>query len=563
MQYDCTKTRAFTSPELIADVLLRSGVTHVFVSPGSRNAPLIEAFASIDSFNVYFVVDERSAAFSALGFALVSGQTVALVCTSGSAMLNYGPALSEAFYRKIPMIAITADRPHEWIGQDDSQTIIQPGSLQNIVKKTLNVPVLKVARDVWYANRLVCEAIDCAEMSPMGPVHLNVEIDLPVESIEASTFYSKRTIRRTAIEPRLSVAESCNIFSTLQSPSKVMIAVGFMNPDSALGISLTKLSLLSNVVVVTETVSNLHSELFISSTDRTLGGINDADLDDYAPNVLITTGGALVSRRLKEFLRRTHPEHHWHVGLNAEVADCFGVLSRIVSMSPHVFFEHLSSVLVSDAAFGDYARKWSTLSEKMRSILQSKVAKAPWCELKAFATFIPMIPRNWNVQYSNGTPVRYAQLFGEHRYHRCDCNRGVSGIDGCTSTAVGASLAYDGVTLLVTGDMSAFYDISGLASPLLSPRLKTIVINNGGGGIFRFVKSTRNLKHRDEYLCGNLNVPLKGLAQAFGIAYFRVESEGELRSLWHDFSDISSHSALMEIVVPAELSAQILIDLLK
>ena len=151
------------------------------------------------------------------------------------------------------------------------------------------------------------------------------------------------------------------------------------------------------------------------------------------------------------------------------------------------------------------------------------------------------------------------QLFTTDGMRRIDCNRGVSGIDGCTSTAIGASLAHTaGSTLLITGDMSAQYDLGALASTLLTPRLKIIVINNGGGGIFRYIPSTRDLPERESILSGNVNLPLEHLAEAFDFAYYKATDRPSLITALDDMYSQSARPAILEVVTPPDISTDIL-----
>lgn len=546
---------------ILAGLLVSHGVKRVVTSPGSRNAPLLVALSNVDdSLELIPVIDERSAAFIALGIASVSNEPVAIVCTSGTALLNYAPAVAEAYYRQIPLIVISADRPAAWIDQDDSQTLHQPGALANFTKRNCNIPASADAENLWFANRVINDALLYAVTGRRGPVHINVQLSEPLDRMTSEPLQPQRVITDVLPTSGLTVAESRALGRELASPAKVMILAGFLSPDPALNRSLRKLSELPNVVVLCETISNLHSPSFISSIDSVLSVMDERQRDDFAPDVVITLGGAVVSRYIKHYLRKYMPREHWHVGMTDITVDCFRALTRRVLLPPEQFFRQLASAMQPHRKPSDYAHRWAILSDRAFSLHQAYVAKAPWTDLKAFGVIIPAIPRRWNVQYSNGTSIRYAQLFGRHDYHRCDCNRGVSGIDGSTSTAVGASVAAAGtVTLLVTGDVSAAYDIGVLGVHCLTPRFKMIVIRNGGGGIFRFIGSTRSMSVREPLLCVEPNLPLRQLADGYGMAYFEADSEDSLREEFARFAAESSRPALMSVSTPEELSAEVLI----
>lgn len=527
------------------------------------------ALSCIESLTLTPVVDERSAAFIALGYALTSGQPVAIACTSGSALLNYAPALSEAFYRRVPLIVISADRPRQWIGQDDSQTIVQPGAIDNYVKKSFDIPEAHIPDDIWYANRVVNDGMLTALSGRRGPVHFNIRIGEPINATietestqEAAIISRKIDMLRPAM--KMDTAAARELGRGIASPRKVMIVAGFMNPDPKINKALNRLSRMPNVVVLTETIANQHGEMFVSGIDAALAAVPEEKRQAICPDVVITTGGALVSRMIKTYLREAPIKEHWHVGEIDDTVDCFRKLTLRIEMSPSEFFPQLASALHPHRQESSYATEWEVLRRRSLSLTQAYAARAPWSDLKAFSTLIPRIPRRFNVHYSNGTPIRYAQIFGYHEYHRCDCNRGVSGIDGCTSTALGASLAYTGApTLIVSGDMSAIYDISALTGTLLTPNFKMIVIDNGGGGIFRFIAATRNLP-----ICGKLlalgKLPsVAAIGAALDMAIYEAYDEKSLRTALEEFLNDSTKAAMLRIVTPATESAEVMKDYFK
>lgn len=543
---------------MLVELLALHGVKQVVASPGSRNTPLLLALKASDKLNTTVIVDERTAAFYALGIAAVSGSPVAVVCTSGTALLNYAPAVAEAYYRKVPLIVISADRPMEWIDQDDSQTLRQYEALSNFVKNSYDLPSATSMDMPWYANRMVNDALLTALKAPCGPVHINVQIAEPIGETEDIEDESQRFIEMITPREDLTVADSRELGMLLASPVKVMIVAGFIAPDAVLNKALNKIAALPNFIVLTETISNLHGDDFISDIDATLSAMPDKQREELAPDIVITTGGALVSRFIKQYLRRVKPKEHWHVGKSLTTIDCFRSLTKRIDMLPAVFFRQLASAMQPHKTPSDYRRSWQIARDGARSVHQAFVAKAPWSDLKAFATFMPMIPRNFNLQFSNGTPVRYAQLFTMRAYHRCDCNRGVSGIDGCTSTALGASMAYKSPTLLITGDMSAQYDVGALGTGLLTPRFKMIVMVNGGGGIFHFIKSTRDLDIVEPYFDKPCRFPAKELAAAYDIEYFSADSEESLRREMPLFIAEAARPAMLAINTDSQISGQLL-----
>jgi len=548
----------------IVRLLERHGVKKAIVSPGSRNAPLLVALSRNQSISKEVIVDERCAAFIALGYSSVSQEPVALVCTSGTALLNYAPAIAEAYYRRIPLIVISADRPREWIGQDDSQTIVQPGALSNYVKRSYDISTGQSENDIWYANRVVNDALLTALSGRIGPVHINLQLDEPLgeicdDSSDISDDVFSRKITLLKPKGRMDASYAKELGQAIASPCKVMIIAGFLNPDKTLNKALLKLSRMPNIIVMTETIANLHGDTLINSIDAVLSGMSNDQLGDLVPDVIISTGGALVSRHIKQYLRNHRVKEHWHVGEMDDTVDCFKQLTMRVEMSPSVFFSQLASEIIPYVTECDYAHRWEVAKNRSRSLTQAYSARCSWSDFKAFSILIPMIPKRWNVHFSNGTAIRYAQIFGDHNYHRCDCNRGVSGIDGCTSTAVGASLAYkEDVTLLVSGDMSARYDIGAIGSGCLPPRFKMVVLDNGGGGIFRFISSTSGLDVREDMFCHPQSESIDAIADSMGLNVYVASDANELRSVFPAFASENKTPALLLVQTPAEESAEIL-----
>lgn len=549
------------SCNILADLLAAHGVREVVLSPGSRNAPLVIALNRRSDLRCHVVIDERSAAFIALGMAIQSDAPTAIVCTSGTALLNYAPAVAEAFYRRIPLIVISADRPEEWIDQDDSQTIWQQDALAPYVKRSCDISArTDFPGGKWWTDRVINDALLESLSGRRGPVHINIRLDAPLNRFTDYSPGSARVIRSVTGHDDISVAEARRLGTLLASPRKVMIIAGFLNPDERLNRAVGRLACLPNVTVLTETLSNLHSPRFIGRIDATLCRMSADEKERLKPDVVITTGGALVSRFIKEWLRGLDGLEHWHVGYSHTTIDCFKHLSLRIELPPSRFMGRLAAAMQPHRTPSSYAEEWASIAGRAAKIHDAYVTSAPWSDLKALSWVFGHIPRGWNLHLSNGTPVRYAQLMDCGLIHRSDCNRGVSGIDGCTSTALGASAIYGDTTLLISGDMSFQYDISALSSPLMTPRFKMIVMLNGGGGIFRFISSTSSLPELEKYFAVGTCLPLRELAQAYGIAYHEADSTEALATAFRAFASETGRPAILAIITDPSTTATTLRD---
>lgn len=540
----------------IAALLAARGINEIVVSPGSRNAPLIEAIARESSIKKTVVIDERSAAFVALGKASVLQQCVALLCTSGTALLNYAPALAEARYRNIPLLAITADRAHEWINRNDAQTIEQQNVYANFIKRSFSIDARDSNRHI---SLTVNEAIDECTHFPYGPVHLNIEIPDPSIIKGSDDTYGEFTcdvIEYIAPDMTLGRNMISSLATRLQAPAKVMIVGGAYGPDRRLNRAIGRLCSFGNFIVLADSISNLHGQGVINCIDTVLSGIDAHELNDLAPDIVISHGAAILSSQLKQYLRHNRFEH-WHIGITDRTQDTYGSLTKRIETDPATFYCQLVSAMRRNDASSDYTHRWIATCNNAVQGAKKYISTLPWCDLKAVASIMEMTPQNYNIQLSNGMSVRYAQLL-PNSHHRVDCNRGVSGIEGSTSTAIGASSVYSGNTLLVTGDMSAVYDLNALTLTCKSHRFKMVVIDNGGGGIFKYIKGTNSFEEIDRYMLADPDCDIAGVALSAGFKVFNAGDESELYKNFKLMLAENERSSVLVVKTSAAESAQIM-----
>lgn len=538
--------------QILVETMHFHGVNHAVVSPGSRNAPLIIAL-SRSRIKTHIVVDERSAAYIALGMAQQLKAPVALVCTSGTALLNYAPAVAEAYYQKIPLIVVSADRPQEWIDQDDSQTIRQFKALDQFVKRSYDIPA-RCDDDtaVWYAERIAHDAMMEATSLRRAPVHINVQLAEPLNGLTTEP-YKLRRIHHFPSYDGICWDDIIKLKEQLLH-KRVMIIAGFMELNEPLRQALNDIAAKDAAVVLTETISNMADDFTINAIDRTLLAIDEDD-KRYYPDVVITIGGAIVSRKIKAFLRKVKPDH-WYVGLNDVTVDCFQSLTRRIEANPDTFIPTLFQDSLTVKSFCTIWQDAHTAGLRRHHKYLEKIG---WSDMKAYETifdFYQQNPDNLIMHLSNGTTIRYAQLFGDRVIAPNFCNRGVSGIDGCTSTAIGAAMV-NGPAVLITGDMSFLYDISALSAITPKLQLKIVVVDNGGGGIFRFIDSTASLPELEKYFVVKRNLDVKKVAASFGIKTYRADNAD---SLFEQLSNmmVEDGPAVLVVKTDGKRSAEIL-----
>jgi 2-succinyl-5-enolpyruvyl-6-hydroxy-3-cyclohexene-1-carboxylate synthase len=320
--------------QVVVDLLKKHEIENIIFSPGSRNAPLVIGFNGDDYFHTKSLVDERSAAFFALGMAQQIQKPVVLCSTSGSSVLNYAPAIAEAFYQKIPLIIITADRPPEWIDHGEGQSMRQYKVYENYIAESFNLPMLDHPDALWQTGVMVNEAVHISNLQSK-PVHINFPFREPLyETVNKATKTQKKVTHHQTHQS-LKKKEMLGLKKSWNNSNKKMIICGSMNPNNKLNGLLTEINKDSSVSVLTETTSNLYDEQFISSIDRTLERVNDSS---FYPEIVITIGNSIISKKLKKILRKNKPVEHWHIEKTNRAQDIFTSLTNFIPLEPESFF---------------------------------------------------------------------------------------------------------------------------------------------------------------------------------------------------------------------------------
>lgn len=546
---------------LLADIFIKSGLTDIVISPGSRNAPIILSFANRAEINAFSIVDERSAAFFALGLALNSKKTVAIACTSGSAVLNYASAISEAYYQKIPLLVITADRPSYMIDIGDGQTIRQKDVFNNYIKKSYQLPLIIEAKyEFEETERLINEALNHCVFPQAGPVHINIPFDEPIyntteESISGRLlqFENKRV---TIPESKLK-----EIATGWNNSCKVMIIIGQSPANYELNSTLADISKNKNTIVLTETTSNLYCDGTIDTIDNIISTIENNEVESFKPEILISYGGQVVSKMIKNFLRKNKPSVHWHISPSGENMDTYFSLTEVIKSDEFSFFNSIKKFL--NPIDSDYHDHWQERKIKVDKKKEEYLSGIGYSDLKVFENILNQLPDNSVLHLGNSTPVRYSQLFGTKKDINYNSNRGVSGIDGQVSTAAGYAYNSSRLNILITGDLGFLYDSNGLMNKYLRPNLKIIVINNSGGGIFKFIAGPDTNPNLEEFFVTKHNWNAKHICKTFGVFYLKAENINELNRYLPTFLSSNKGPALFEIFTPYEINGEVLRDYFK
>ena len=540
------------SIQILAHILKQYGINHIVLSPGSRNAPIAVHFSE-DDFLCYSIVDERSAAFVGMGMAKSLRKPVAISCTSGSAATNYYPAIVEAFYQNIPLLVLTADRPENYVDIFDGQTIRQKDLFH---QHSYGDFQLKEDQDVDaddYNWETVIKAVDlCIEKS--GPVHINIPLTEPLYNLVSELPpMPKIEIEKTKVSYEI----PSGMVATWNTNKRVLVLLGTMEPSQELGLLLDQLAKNHSAVILTEANSNQFNPNFFNHIDRYISDFTEEDFAKYGPDILITVGQNVVSKKVKNFLRKAKPKNHWHIDPYWQPDTYFALTEKVETTHEAFFTQLIRTVNLEPQA---YYNLWDVKRDKMDAKHEAYSEEVSFSDFTVFRDLVEGIPEQYKIHVSNSSAIRYAQLFNYSENHEVYCNRGTSGIDGCTSTAMGFAMMEEDPTVLLTGDLSFFYDINGLWNKYIPPYTRIIIINNGEGNIFRIIPGPEDTNAVDEFIATSHKMTAQQLAKHFRFDYFQVETNDEFHRVLENFFKPSTQPKILEVNTRDEDNALILKD---
>ena len=552
------------------------GISNIIISPGSRNAPLTLGFTEDPYFNCFSIVDERCAAFFALGIAQEQREPTAVVCTSGSALLNYYPAIAEAFYSTIPLVVISADRPLYKVDIGDGQTIRQENIFQNHIGFSGNLKQDMVhATEVYskyakndlldqgaiqeYNENIVKQALNIALHQKL-PIHINIPFEEPLYGVVASPVVEPDII--PLVEPILNTIQVSDFTATWQKATRKMILIGVNYEHSLNAEVIASLANDPSVLVFTETTSNVHHPNFFPSIDSILAPIEKSAekntlFAQLKPEVLVTFGGLIVSKKIKAFLRTHQPLEHWHID-PLKANDTFFCLTHHIKANPSSFLASIQNEAGAHKA-SEYFAFWNELKTNFEVKRAAYLSQIPFSDMKAFECITAAIPENYQVQVANSSSIRYMQLFPSKPTLKVHCNRGTSGIDGSTATAVGAAVYHKEPTVLITGDLSFLYDSNGLWNAAIRKDFRIIVVNNSGGGIFRILPGKEDSPNFNAFFETQHQLDASHLSKMFGFEYENASSTEEVEDAFQRFFIRSNSPKLLEITTPSAINDKILL----
>lgn len=540
----------------VASLLLAHHINDIVISPGSRSGPLVHTLSHHKKFNCRIIVDERSAAYFAIGLAQAIGRPVVLLCSSGTATLNYAPAISEAFQQGIPLIVLTADRPAYWIGQLENQCLNQNELYKNFIKYSATLPQGSTDNSLWFAGRQINEAIHNATTDKQGPVHLNIPFEEPLHQTTDSLLPNAQKISLVTTETVLCEQEKQQFLETLSTSQRILIVVGQLAPNSKFCQAVIEFAKRVRAVILAEPLANLHLNddndklPIIWSVDNVCKAVLPNG-KDFQPDLLITCGEQVVSKNIKNFLRTHSPSIHYHISSDNAVIDTYQSLTHLVTMPPIAFFEQLSGF--SKQPQSDYLKNWQHKQYAVTKNYNNFVVNSDFSDVSVYYQIFSHIPHYSVIHLGNSSPVRYALMNTPITGVVYLGNRGVSGIDGSLSTAIGYASVSDKMNTVILGDLSFLYDSNALWNNYLGNNLCIIVINNGGGNIFGQLESLSQSDNFKEYFLTQHQITAENFAKTFGLDYLCASNSTTLiNGLTALYESKQTQPILLEVFTKAE-----------
>lgn len=535
------------SVQILISLLKQYGVKDVVLSPGGSDIPLIHSIEMDNNFNCYSVVDERNATYFAMGLAQEKNTYVACICTSGTAICNYLPGVTEAYYQDVPILVITADKNPYFQGQLETQKIDQMNTFTNVVKRSVDLPVIRNEDDEWLCNRLINEALLELNHHGTGPVHINIPI-----TGDTSVYDCKELpkVRKMNIVSENSDKKLWNEYSNvLSSKKRIMVVVGqnvnFSEKDIK---NLNNFFKKYNCIFAVEHLSNVECEGKIYTYPITeMGGLTE----NLLPDLVISIGNNLAAYKLKPFLRANYKKmENWYISLSGKVRDSYKSLTTIFEMSVSSFFENICKYSIDSKNSLNYYNEW----KKTESFIN--IPDVELSNMYVAKSLAEIIPENSILHLAILNSTRTMQYFKLNKNIHTYSNVGSLGIDGCLATFVGQSTANDKLAYLVIGDLSFFYDMNAAALRSIKNNVRIILLNNGGGSEFHFFMGKEKIPTINKHISAEHNHVAEGWIKSLNYDYYAVNNKEELDNIMPILGKKSEKPIFVEIFTDMELDAK-------
>lgn len=519
--------------EIIIDLLKKHRIKQIVISPGGTNVSLVKAVQDDNDFTCYSVVDERSAIYFAIGLYLQTGEPVATSCTSAQATRNYIPGLTEAYYKRIPILAITMSKHPRFTYQEYMQAPAQTSLPEDCVKRSFELPTINDLNDVLHSSRVVNEAIIEMTKGSNGPVQLCVPwLDFPLGEF---------TPKIRKIENYFHETEEWNLNI---EDKKILIVIGEHRPFSSDEKSeIDAFCKKANVAIYTNHLSNFHNEVSFNG-NLVVSSMNfKVFKKDYCPDILITIGGQTGDYPIYKILSNPGLEslEHWRISKDDRIIDTYDKLTKNFVCSELSFFKKISAGL--DIENHSYFELWRSADESM-----DRKVSLPFSNAFIAQYLHNEIPSNSIIQFSILNSLRVWELFNLHDSINCYSNVGAFGIDGGMSTLIGQSVVTNKLSFMIIGDLAFFYDMNSIGIRHIKNNLRILLINNNGG--IEFKLHGENTEFANNYIAASNHFKsAKGWANDAGFEYFEAHDAFEFERKHNKFLAQSNKPILFEVFV--------------
>ncbi|WP_320018343.1 2-succinyl-5-enolpyruvyl-6-hydroxy-3-cyclohexene-1-carboxylic-acid synthase [Labilibaculum manganireducens] len=537
----------YKSIQILLALLKKYNVRNIITSPGGSNTPIVHSIENDAYFKTYSVVDERSAVYFGIGIAQIINEPVACLCTSGTAVSNYLPGMTEAYYQNVPIIAITADKNPYFTGQLEIQKTEQRNIFGDVSKKSVDLPLCNTDDEEWYCARLIKEALLASSHHGKGPVHINIPLVGSYANYNVKELPEISPITVINCENSEEVWKGC--INVLKESKKILIIVGqnilFSEEDKN---NIETFFAKFNCVISVEHLSNLECEGTVFTYPVTETG--NTKEPDLVPDLVISMGNNLANYGMKPFLRRNCKQiQHFAIDEGGRVRDVYQSLTTIFECTPSYFFRFFAKNDSGSSNNQQYYNAWKNESE---SIVLPEFDFSNFYLAKQLSC---IIPENSILHLAILNSARVMQFFELAKGVRVHSNVGALGIDGCLSTFMGHAAVTEELAFLVIGDLSFFYDMNAAGIKHLDKNVRIILLNNGGGAEFQFFLNKKDIPTLNENICAEHRKIAKGWISSLGYEYQSVTTKEQLNDVFDSFAEKSDRPKFLEVFTKMEEDA--------
>lgn len=518
-------TISYISIKILISLLRQNGIHKLVLSSGMRNIPFVSEVEADPDFYCYSVVDERNAAFFALGLSQQSGnEPVVIACTSGTAASNYLTGVTEAFYSHVPIVVITFDRTPYVLNQLETQKIDQPAIFVSVTKKSVSLPVIKDEEDIWYCQRLVNEAFIAMKQHEYGPVHINVP--LGGDTNQLNMLFSSTAVQDTnciKYYSNTNYASWEHPFKKLCASKRILIVMGQHLPmDDETKTVVRDFTSKFKVPILGDNLCNFRCNEMIMA-EGLIKGLGSDTIEPLLPEIVITFG-ANFQERIKDLLKvHQRKFEHWGIDGDGVVRDVFRSETAVFEATAKEFFNYFINNYIDMVYSDEYLKLWKTYEDAV------VLPELPWTNLYVAKEFSSIIPKDSILHLAILNSTRVHQFFKLDESINVYSNVNTFGIDGCLPTFMGQAAATDKLSFIVIGDLSFFYGMNALAIKHTGKNIRIMVINNGGAAEFHIPPDSHNRPTVDLHIGCAHHISAKGWAESVGYKYIFANSAESLK----------------------------------